>query len=177
MEAGPPPPLDLFSSQFLVSVSKENSSASEVLDSLSQSVHVKPENLRLAEARLSLPGLSAARAHARGHCPLDMHTSSCVHTDTVACSWGTAGVGAECQWRPQLPSCSPCGWWCPAAFPSSDSVLSFRPGLPRCGAPALMSLQVSGLVFLRGSWLAPCRALFLWGQAEVGRRFLPGDPL
>lgn len=49
MEAGPPPPLDLFSSQFLVSVSKENSSASEVLDSLSQSVHVKPENLRLAE--------------------------------------------------------------------------------------------------------------------------------
>uniref|UniRef100_A0A8C2VCT9 ubiquitinyl hydrolase 1 n=1 Tax=Chinchilla lanigera TaxID=34839 RepID=A0A8C2VCT9_CHILA len=35
--------------KFLVSVSKENSSASEVLDSLSQSVHVKPENLRLAE--------------------------------------------------------------------------------------------------------------------------------
>ncbi|VTJ63815.1 Hypothetical predicted protein [Marmota monax] len=35
--------------QFLVSVSKENSSVSEVLDSLSQSVHVKPENLRLAE--------------------------------------------------------------------------------------------------------------------------------
>ncbi|XP_062056836.1 ubiquitin carboxyl-terminal hydrolase 19 isoform X16 [Lepus europaeus] len=35
--------------KFLVSVSKESSSASEVLDSLSQSVHVKPENLRLAE--------------------------------------------------------------------------------------------------------------------------------
>ncbi|XP_062971311.1 ubiquitin carboxyl-terminal hydrolase 19 isoform X24 [Cynocephalus volans] len=35
--------------KFLVSISKENSSASEVLDSLSQSVHVKPENLRLAE--------------------------------------------------------------------------------------------------------------------------------
>ncbi|XP_021116398.1 ubiquitin carboxyl-terminal hydrolase 19 isoform X8 [Heterocephalus glaber] len=35
--------------KFLVSVSKENSSASEVLDSLSESVHVKPENLRLAE--------------------------------------------------------------------------------------------------------------------------------
>lgn len=38
--------------KFLVSVSKENSSASEVLDSLSQSVHVKPENLRLAEVYL-----------------------------------------------------------------------------------------------------------------------------
>uniref|UniRef100_A0A8I5ZMS3 ubiquitinyl hydrolase 1 n=1 Tax=Rattus norvegicus TaxID=10116 RepID=A0A8I5ZMS3_RAT len=35
--------------KFLVSVSKENSSASEVLESLSQSVHVKPESLRLAE--------------------------------------------------------------------------------------------------------------------------------
>lgn len=32
-----------------MSVSKENSSASEVLESLSQSVHVKPESLRLAE--------------------------------------------------------------------------------------------------------------------------------
>lgn len=45
----------LLSPQFLVSVSKENSSASEVLDSLSQSVHVKPENLRLAEVCLSFP--------------------------------------------------------------------------------------------------------------------------
>uniref|UniRef100_A0A8C4PLY8 Ubiquitin carboxyl-terminal hydrolase 19 n=1 Tax=Equus asinus asinus TaxID=83772 RepID=A0A8C4PLY8_EQUAS len=35
--------------KFLVSISKENSSASEVLDSISQSVHVKPENLRLTE--------------------------------------------------------------------------------------------------------------------------------
>lgn len=35
-----------------MSVSKENSTASEVLDSLSQSVHVKPENLRLAEVCL-----------------------------------------------------------------------------------------------------------------------------
>uniref|UniRef100_A0A7N5KBK6 Ubiquitin carboxyl-terminal hydrolase 19 n=1 Tax=Ailuropoda melanoleuca TaxID=9646 RepID=A0A7N5KBK6_AILME len=35
--------------KFLVSISKENSSASEVLESLSQSVHVKSENLRLAE--------------------------------------------------------------------------------------------------------------------------------
>uniref|UniRef100_A0A4X2LSL0 ubiquitinyl hydrolase 1 n=1 Tax=Vombatus ursinus TaxID=29139 RepID=A0A4X2LSL0_VOMUR len=35
--------------KFLVSISKENSSAMEVLDSLAQSVHVKPESLRLAE--------------------------------------------------------------------------------------------------------------------------------
>lgn len=57
----PPSPTDtlLLSPQFLVSVSKENSSASEVLDSLSQSVHVKPENLRLAEVCLSFPAPSA----------------------------------------------------------------------------------------------------------------------
>uniref|UniRef100_A0A665X5W5 ubiquitinyl hydrolase 1 n=1 Tax=Echeneis naucrates TaxID=173247 RepID=A0A665X5W5_ECHNA len=35
--------------KFLVSVSKENSSTVEVLDSISRSVRVKPENLRLAE--------------------------------------------------------------------------------------------------------------------------------
>lgn len=35
--------------KFLVSVSKENSSTAEVLDSISRSVRVKPENLRLAE--------------------------------------------------------------------------------------------------------------------------------
>lgn len=35
--------------KFLVSISKENSSAAEVLDSLAHSVRVKPENLRLAE--------------------------------------------------------------------------------------------------------------------------------
>ncbi|XP_045435553.1 ubiquitin carboxyl-terminal hydrolase 19 isoform X14 [Pipistrellus kuhlii] len=35
--------------KFLVSVSKENSSASEVLDALAQRVHVQPENLRLTE--------------------------------------------------------------------------------------------------------------------------------
>ncbi|XP_077457775.1 ubiquitin carboxyl-terminal hydrolase 19 isoform X2 [Stigmatopora argus] len=35
--------------KFLVSVSKENSSTAEVLDSISKSVRVKPENLRLAE--------------------------------------------------------------------------------------------------------------------------------
>lgn len=35
--------------QFLVSVSKENSSTAEVLESISRSVRVKPENLRLAE--------------------------------------------------------------------------------------------------------------------------------
>lgn len=35
--------------QFLVSVSKENSSTAEVLEAISRSVRVKPENLRLAE--------------------------------------------------------------------------------------------------------------------------------
>ncbi|XP_034028051.1 ubiquitin carboxyl-terminal hydrolase 19 isoform X2 [Thalassophryne amazonica] len=35
--------------KFLVSVSKENSSTAEVLDSISKNVRVKPENLRLAE--------------------------------------------------------------------------------------------------------------------------------
>lgn len=35
-----------------MSISKENSSAMEVLDSVAHSVHVKPENLRLAEVRV-----------------------------------------------------------------------------------------------------------------------------
>lgn len=35
--------------QFLVSVSKENSSTAEVLESISRSVRIKAENLRLAE--------------------------------------------------------------------------------------------------------------------------------
>ncbi|XP_054585382.1 ubiquitin carboxyl-terminal hydrolase 19 isoform X7 [Eptesicus fuscus] len=39
--------------KFLVSVSKENSSASEVLDALAQRVHVQPENLRLTEVMKS----------------------------------------------------------------------------------------------------------------------------
>lgn len=41
--------LSMCVSQFLVSVSKENSSTAEVLESISRSVRVKPENLRLAE--------------------------------------------------------------------------------------------------------------------------------
>lgn len=41
----------LYVSQFLVSVSKDNSSTAEVLESISRSVRVKPENLRLAEVR------------------------------------------------------------------------------------------------------------------------------
>uniref|UniRef100_A0AAV2M1N9 ubiquitinyl hydrolase 1 n=1 Tax=Knipowitschia caucasica TaxID=637954 RepID=A0AAV2M1N9_KNICA len=50
--------------KFLVSVSKENSSAAEVLDSISRSVRIKAENLRLAEVcksrlqRLLLPSQS-----------------------------------------------------------------------------------------------------------------------
>ncbi|XP_077899288.1 ubiquitin carboxyl-terminal hydrolase 19 isoform X18 [Ictidomys tridecemlineatus] len=49
--------------KFLVSVSKENSSVSEVLDSLSQSVHVKPENLRLAE-RPQVPSIPISKCAA-----------------------------------------------------------------------------------------------------------------
>lgn len=41
--------------QFLVSVSKENSSTAEVLEAISRSVRVKPENLWLAEVRMSDP--------------------------------------------------------------------------------------------------------------------------
>lgn len=40
--------------QFLVSISKENSTALEVLDSVSHSVRVTPDNLRLAEVRHGL---------------------------------------------------------------------------------------------------------------------------
>ncbi|XP_072552164.1 ubiquitin carboxyl-terminal hydrolase 19 isoform X2 [Salminus brasiliensis] len=53
--------------KFLVSVSKENSSTAEVLESISRSVRVKPENLRLAEvvksrfSRIFLPSHSLDR--------------------------------------------------------------------------------------------------------------------
>lgn len=43
----------VFVCQFLVSVSKENSSTAEVLESISRSVRVKQENLRLAEVGCS----------------------------------------------------------------------------------------------------------------------------
>ncbi|KAL2803861.1 ubiquitin carboxyl-terminal hydrolase 19 isoform 15, partial [Daubentonia madagascariensis] len=88
--------------KFLVSVSKENSSASEVLDSLSQSVHVKPENLRLAEViknrfhRVFLPSHS-----------LDTVSPS----DTLLCFELLSPelakervVVLEVQQRPQVPS-------------------------------------------------------------------------
>ncbi|KAI4886404.1 hypothetical protein NFI96_015320, partial [Prochilodus magdalenae] len=53
--------------KFLVSVSKENSSTAEVLESISRSVNIKPENLRLAEVlknrigRIFLPSHSLDR--------------------------------------------------------------------------------------------------------------------
>ncbi|XP_047303308.1 ubiquitin carboxyl-terminal hydrolase 19 isoform X17 [Homo sapiens] len=88
--------------KFLVSVSKENSTASEVLDSLSQSVHVKPENLRLAEViknrfhRVFLPSHS-----------LDTVSPS----DTLLCFELLSSelakervVVLEVQQRPQVPS-------------------------------------------------------------------------
>ncbi|XP_049496379.1 ubiquitin carboxyl-terminal hydrolase 19 isoform X4 [Panthera uncia] len=88
--------------KFLVSISKENSSASEVLESLSQSVHVKPENLRLAEViknrfhRVFLPSHS-----------LDTVSPS----DTLLCFELLSPelakervVVLEVQQRPQVPS-------------------------------------------------------------------------
>lgn len=50
--------------QFLVSTSKENSSAAEVLDSVAHSVRVKPENLRLAEVSTAAVGSATGLHHA-----------------------------------------------------------------------------------------------------------------
>lgn len=60
--------------QFLVSISKENSSAMEVLDSVAHSVRVKPENLRLAEVRV-LMGCSCV-------CPNSHSTAGNMVTDS-----------------------------------------------------------------------------------------------
>ncbi|XP_050996647.1 ubiquitin carboxyl-terminal hydrolase 19 isoform X1 [Acomys russatus] len=88
--------------KFLVSVSKENSSASEVLDSLSQSVHVKPENLRLAEViknrfhRVFLPSHSLDAVS-----PTDMLLCFELLSPELA---KERVVVLEVQQRPQVPS-------------------------------------------------------------------------
>ncbi|NWU15795.1 UBP19 hydrolase, partial [Cephalopterus ornatus] len=88
--------------KFLVSISKENSSAMEVLESVAHSVHVKPENLRLAEViknhfhRMFLPSNS-----------LDM----VLPTDLLLCFEVLSPelakervVELQVQQRPQVPS-------------------------------------------------------------------------
>uniref|UniRef100_A0A2I3FUK5 Ubiquitin carboxyl-terminal hydrolase 19 n=1 Tax=Nomascus leucogenys TaxID=61853 RepID=A0A2I3FUK5_NOMLE len=88
--------------KFLVSVSKENSTASEVLDSLSQSVHVKPENLRLAEViknrfhRVFLPSHSLDTVS-----PSDMLLCFELLSSELA---KERVVVLEVQQRPQVPS-------------------------------------------------------------------------
>nr|XP_058931108.1 ubiquitin carboxyl-terminal hydrolase 19 isoform X3 [Kogia breviceps] len=88
--------------KFLVSISKENSSASEVLDSLSQSVHVKPENLRLAEViknrfhRVFLPSHSLDTVS-----PSDMLLCFELLSPELA---KERVVVLEVQQRPQVPS-------------------------------------------------------------------------
>ncbi|XP_074259985.1 ubiquitin carboxyl-terminal hydrolase 19 isoform X24 [Saimiri boliviensis] len=88
--------------KFLVSVSKENSTASEVLDSLSQSVHVKPENLRLAEViknrfqRVFLPSHSLDTVS-----PSDMLLCFELLSPELA---KERVVVLEVQQRPQVPS-------------------------------------------------------------------------
>lgn len=67
--------------QFLVSISKENSSAMEVLDSVAHSVRVKPENLRLAEVRV-LTGWSCG-------CPNSHSTAGNMVTDS---NWSLSNV-------------------------------------------------------------------------------------
>ncbi|XP_078206952.1 ubiquitin carboxyl-terminal hydrolase 19 isoform X46 [Callithrix jacchus] len=88
--------------KFLVSISKENSTASEVLDSLSQSVHVKPENLRLAEViknrfqRVFLPSHSLDTVS-----PSDMLLCFELLSPELA---KERVVVLEVQQRPQVPS-------------------------------------------------------------------------
>ncbi|XP_073888242.1 ubiquitin carboxyl-terminal hydrolase 19 isoform X46 [Macaca fascicularis] len=88
--------------KFLVSVSKENSTASEVLDSLSQSVRVKPENLRLAEViknrfhRVFLPSHSLDTVS-----PSDMLLCFELLSPELA---KERVVVLEVQQRPQVPS-------------------------------------------------------------------------
>lgn len=58
-----------------MSVSKENSSTTEVLESISKSVRVKPENLRLTEVRLILqpPNSIITDMHLQVRCQVYKH--------------------------------------------------------------------------------------------------------
>ncbi|XP_074054016.1 ubiquitin carboxyl-terminal hydrolase 19 isoform X1 [Macrotis lagotis] len=88
--------------KFLVSISKENSSAMEVLDSLAQSVHVKPESLRLAEViknrfhRVFLPSQSLDTVS-----PADLLLCFEVLSPELA---KERVVVLQVQQRPQVPS-------------------------------------------------------------------------
>ncbi|NWY55879.1 UBP19 hydrolase, partial [Chionis minor] len=88
--------------KFLVSISKENSSAMEVLDSVAHSVHVKPENLRLAEViknrfhRIFLPSNSLDTVS-----PTDLLLCFEVLSPELA---KERVVELQVQQRPQVPS-------------------------------------------------------------------------
>ncbi|NXE54642.1 UBP19 hydrolase, partial [Casuarius casuarius] len=88
--------------KFLVSISKENSSAMEVLDSVAHSVHVKPENLRLAEViknrfhRMFLPSHSLDTVS-----PTDLLLCFEVLSPELA---KERVVELQVQQRPQVPS-------------------------------------------------------------------------
>ncbi|NXU46954.1 UBP19 hydrolase, partial [Drymodes brunneopygia] len=88
--------------KFLVSISKENSSAMEVLDSVAHSVRVKPENLRLAEViknhfhRMFLPSNSLDTVS-----PTDLLLCFEVLSSELA---KERVVELQVQQRPQVPS-------------------------------------------------------------------------
>ncbi|NWU89134.1 UBP19 hydrolase, partial [Upupa epops] len=88
--------------KFLVSISKENSSALEVLDSVAHSVRVKPENLRLAEVnknrfnRMFLPSSSLDTVS-----PTDLLLCFEVLSPELA---KERVVELQVQQRPQVPS-------------------------------------------------------------------------
>ncbi|XP_036388803.1 ubiquitin carboxyl-terminal hydrolase 19 isoform X2 [Megalops cyprinoides] len=88
--------------KFLVSVSKENSSTAEVLESISKSVRIKPENLRLAEVvksrfhRIFLPSHSLDTVS-----PSDMLFCFEVLSKELA---KERVVVLQVQQRPQVPS-------------------------------------------------------------------------
>ncbi|NWZ32720.1 UBP19 hydrolase, partial [Asarcornis scutulata] len=88
--------------KFLVSISKENSSAMEVLDSVAHSVRVKPENLRLAEViknrfhRMFLPSHCLDTV-----CPTDLLLCFEVLSPELA---KERVVELQVQQRPQVPS-------------------------------------------------------------------------
>ncbi|XP_066474519.1 ubiquitin carboxyl-terminal hydrolase 19 isoform X3 [Tiliqua scincoides] len=88
--------------KFLVSISKENSTAMEVLDSVSHSVRVKPENLRLAEViknrfhRMFLPSHSLDTVS-----PTDLLLCFEVLSPDLA---KERVVVLQVQQRPQVPS-------------------------------------------------------------------------
>ncbi|NXH13612.1 UBP19 hydrolase, partial [Bucco capensis] len=88
--------------KFLVSISKENSSAMEVLDSVAHSMRVKPENLRLAEViknrfhRMFLPSHSLDTASPTGLLLCFEVVSPELAKERV--------VELQVQQRPQVPS-------------------------------------------------------------------------